>query len=129
MAEWFGDKDCGVPAAKKGKVMSDVTSRFGNKVTSDSELKEISRGLCRKTQSRIKFGACAISSPGVIGEKSKMTRCLGYNNGEILNRWPSLYMKETRGVDGKQFPSRTIDMLLSGLKRYRLEKIQLPLTF
>ena len=37
MAEWFRDEDCGVPTAKKTKVMSDVTSRFGNKVTSDSE--------------------------------------------------------------------------------------------
>ena len=49
-----------VSAAKK-KVTSDVTSRFGNKVTSDSELKEISRGLCRTTQSRIPFGACVVS--------------------------------------------------------------------
>ena len=48
MAEWFGDEDCGVPAAKKRKVMSDVTSRFGNKVTSDSELKEISKGFVPK---------------------------------------------------------------------------------
>ena len=61
MAEWFGDEDCGVPAAKKRKVMNDVTSRFANKVTSDSELKEISRGLCRTTQSRIPFGACVVS--------------------------------------------------------------------
>ena len=38
------DEDCGVPAAKKRKVTNDVTSRFGNKVTSDSELKEISKG-------------------------------------------------------------------------------------
>ena len=36
--------------------------------------------------------------------------------------WLLLFVKETRRVDGKLFPSRTIDMLLSGLKRYRLEK-------
>ena len=39
------------------------------------------------------------------------------NNGEILNRCLSLYVKETRRVGWKQFPSRTIDMLLSGLKK------------
>ena len=43
------------------------------------------------------------------------------NNRELLNQWLSLFVKETRRVDGKLFPSRTIDMLLSGLKRYRLE--------
>lgn len=31
MAKWIGDK---VPAAKKRKAMSDVTSRLGNKLTS-----------------------------------------------------------------------------------------------
>ena len=35
MAEWTGDK---VPAAKERKAMIDVTSRFGNKLTSDFEL-------------------------------------------------------------------------------------------
>jgi len=38
-----------VSAAKK-KVTSDVTSRFGNKVTSDSELKEISKGFVPKNR-------------------------------------------------------------------------------
>ena len=48
-----------VSAAKK-KVTSDVTSRFGNlKVTSNSQ--EFQRGLFRKTQSRIQFGACVVS--------------------------------------------------------------------
>ena len=40
------------------------------------------------------------------------------NDGEMLNRWLLLFVKETRRVDGKLFPSRTIDMLLSDLKRY-----------
>ena len=37
-------------------------------------------------------------------------------NGEALikeSKWLSLYVKETRRQDGKPFPSRTIDMLLS----------------
>ena len=42
MAEWNGDE---VPTAKKRKAMSYVTSRFGNKLTSDFELKTMSKGF------------------------------------------------------------------------------------
>ena len=42
MADWIGDE---IPAAKKRKAMSYVTSRFGNKLTSDFELKTMSKGL------------------------------------------------------------------------------------
>ena len=71
MAEWIGDE---VPAVKKkkSKAMSYVTSRFGNKLTSDFEFKTMSKGYCRKAQ----YEQCTISSPGVIGERSKATQCL-----------------------------------------------------
>ena len=46
MAEWIGDE---VPAAKKRKAISDVTSRFGNKLTSDFELKTMSKGFVPKS--------------------------------------------------------------------------------
>ena len=46
MAEWIGDE---VPAAKKRKAMSDVTSRFVNKLTSDFELKTMSKGFVQKS--------------------------------------------------------------------------------
>ena len=46
MAEWIGDK---VPAAKKRKAMSYVTSRFGNNLTIDSELKTMSKGFVPKS--------------------------------------------------------------------------------
>ena len=41
MANWIGDE---IPAAKKRKAVSYVTSRFGNKLTSDFELKTMSKG-------------------------------------------------------------------------------------
>ena len=44
------------------------------------------------------------------------------NNKEMLNWCLLLFVKEIRRVDRKLFPSRTIDMLLSGLKHYRLKK-------
>ena len=39
MANWIGDE---IPAAKKRKAVSYVTSRFGNKLTSGFELKTMS---------------------------------------------------------------------------------------
>ena len=38
MAEWIGDE---IPAAKKRKAMSAVTSRFGNKLTSELKTKGV----------------------------------------------------------------------------------------
>ena len=46
LAEWIGDE---VPAAKKRKSMSDVTSRFGNKLTSGFGLKMISKVFMPKS--------------------------------------------------------------------------------
>ena len=46
MADWIGDE---IPTAKKRKAMSYVTSRFGNKLTSDFELKTMSKGFVLKS--------------------------------------------------------------------------------
>ena len=113
-------------AVKKRKVMSDVMSRFGNEVTSDSELKEISKGfVLKRTEQNTIWCLCNFQSWCNWREEQDdpvpkdLHEC---NNEEILNQWLSLYVKESRRVYGKQFPSRTIDMLLSGLKSYQLEK-------
>ena len=46
------------------------------------------RGSCQKAQSKAQFGPCAISSPGLIGERSKATQCLKiYLNVTIENCW------------------------------------------
>ena len=130
MAKWFRDE---VSAAKKRKAMSDVTSRFVNKLTSDFELKIMSRRFVQKsTEKSTIWAVCNFQSWCDWREKQgnpipkDLLEC---NNGEMLNRWLLLFVKETRRVDGKLFPSRTIDMLLSGLKHYQLEKIQFLLTF
>ena len=49
MADWIGDE---IPAAKKRKAMSYVTSRFGNKLASDFELTLIIRV---RSQTKVKF--------------------------------------------------------------------------
>ena len=46
LAEWIGDE---VPAVKKSKAMSYVTSRFGNKLTLDFEFKTMSNGYMPKS--------------------------------------------------------------------------------
>ena len=46
MAEWIGDE---VPAVKKSKAMTYVTSRFGNKLTSDFEFKTMPKGYVPKS--------------------------------------------------------------------------------
>ena len=37
------------------------------------------------------------------------------NDPTLLNKWLSLYMMETRRVDGKKIPSKSLDLLLAGL--------------
>ena len=46
------------------------------------------------------------------------------NGVELLNHWLSLYVIETKQSNGKDFPSKTIDLLLSGLKRYMVAQLK-----
>ena len=130
MAEWIRHE---VSAAKKIKAMSDVTSRFVNKLTSDFELKIMSKGFVQKSTGKSTIWVvrnfqswCDWREKQGNPVPKDLLEC---NDGEMLNRWLLLFVKKTRRVDGKLFPSRTIDMLLSDLKRYQLEKIQFLLTF
>ena len=130
MAEWIRHE---VSAAKKIKAMSDVTSRFVNKLTSDFELKIMSKGFVQKSTEKSTIWVvrnfqswCDWREKQGNPVPKDLLEC---NDGEMLNRWLLLFVKETRRVDGKLFPSRTIDMLLSGLKHYQLEKIQFLSTF
>ena len=114
MAEWIADE---VPAAKKRKAMSDVTSRVGNKLTSDFELKTMSKGFVPKSTEKSTIWAvrnfqswCDWREKQGNPVPKNLLEC---NDGEMLNRWLSLFVRETRRVDGNLFPSRTIDMLLS----------------
>ena len=50
-------------------------------------------------------------------------------NSDELNKWLSLYVRETRRKDGEPFPTCTMNQLLSGLKRYMLERNPMDQTF
>ena len=116
MAKWIRDK---VSAAEKRKAMSDVTSRFVNKLTSDFELKIMSKGFVQKSTEKSTIWAVRNFQSWCDWREKQGNPVpkdlLEGNDGEMLNRWLLLFVKETRRVDGKLFPLRTIDMLLSGL--------------
>lgn len=101
--------------------------RFGNTVTTEEELGELSKGFVPRATRENTLWALnnfqqwkewrqSMNSVDVIPE-----RLLEGRDSEALNKWLSLYVKETRRKDGKPFPSRTIDMLLCGLKRHMKE--------
>ena len=45
------------------------------------------------------------------------------NDTTLLNKWISYYVVETRKKDGERFPSKSINLLLAGLKRYMTEAV------
>ena len=99
-----------------------LDSRFSNKVTSEQELAECFKGFVTKaTQENTKW---ALRNFQEWREWHQFHDCIEVipedllvgRDAVALNRWLSLYVKETRRQDGEPFPLRTIDMLLSGLK-------------
>ena len=63
LAEWNGDE---VPAAKKRKAMSYVTSRFWNKLTLDIELKTMSKGFILYQKHREKHNLGPMQFPVLV---------------------------------------------------------------
>ena len=105
------------------------SSRFGNKLISDFELK-MSKGFVPKSTEKSTVWAVRNFQPW-CGWREKQRNpvpkdLLDCSNGEMLNRWLSLSVKETRRVDGKLFPSSML-YLVSSVIDWR--KIQFPLTF
>ena len=46
------------------------------------------------------------------------------NDASVLNHWLSLFVIETKRSDGKSFPSKTINLLLAGLKWYMVAELK-----
>lgn len=99
-------------------------SRFGNTITTDEELAQCGRGFVPKaTKDNTRWAVKNFN-------EWKEWRCptsvipddlLEGKDAVALNKWLSLYVKETRRKDQKQFPSKSIDLLLAGLKRHMKE--------
>ena len=43
------------------------------------------------------------------------------SDAKLLNKWLSLFVLEARKLDGTMYPTNTLKMLLSGLKRYMVK--------
>ena len=99
-------------------------SRFGKDVTTENELESFSKRFVPKnTNSNTAWALrnfecwCDWRSKA-YAEDPVPADLLQANDPVALNRWLSLYLIETRRKDGKNFPSSTLDCLLSGLLRY-----------
>ena len=57
------------------------------------------------------------------GESCVPTNLLTCNDAMVLNHWHSLFVIETKRSDGKPFPSKSVDLLLLGLKRYMVMQL------
>ena len=131
LSEWdcvFGkeNRESSNPPNKKRKTVERKplvsSARFGNQVTTESELANARKGFVpENTQATTRralrnFQAWsswrAETSPDDPVPEDLLEKCVP----EELDKWLSLYVMETRREDGQPFPSKSIDGLLAGLK-------------
>ena len=136
MAEWdqlFGKKN--LPTAKKQRTEETIEpfkllNRFGicGKPASEEEMQTVTKGFVPSTTKASTSWAVhnfrawrlwrLMAKPDDPVPDDLLERC---DAGE-LNRWLKVYVYETCCEDRKAFPSKSIDSLLAGLKRYMQEK-------
>ena len=123
------------PSAKAVKVLSD-SARFGNQVTSTDEFTRASKGFVvpKNTSENTKWAIRNFESGQQWRRKHSPVDpvpddLLECNDPTLLNKWLSLYMMETRRVDGEKFPSKSLDLLLAGLLRYTRDKNPFAVNF
>ena len=126
----------GDPSRKKAQIADDMTvvsdksNRF-DVLLSNEELNEYSKGFVPKnTESNTKWAVSNFEAWREWHNKSNPgdpvpADLLCLNDSILLNKWLSLYVVETRKVDGSRFPSKSIDLLLAGIKRYMTQKRKL----
>ncbi len=99
-------------------------SRFGNQVTGTEDLVRMSKGFVPKNTEENTLWACRNFESWCAWRHTQLpddpvpADLLDSNDSAALNTWLSLFVIETRRMDGKKFPSKTIDCLLAGLLRY-----------
>ena len=104
--------------------LKEVVNRFGGSVTDVGTLATYSKGFVpdttkHNTQWAVRtFNAWSTWRNGVYTDDPVPGDILTSCDAEALNKWLSLFVIEARKQDGTRYPSRTIDMLLAGLKRH-----------
>ena len=140
MLDWLEDpssvEDAGIEkvptpckkARKGGGIVKPLceSKRFGPQVTNKGELEHLSKGFTPKntivnTQWAVRNYE-AWCKWRVEQIDPVPVDLLFSNKPDLLNKWLSLYVVETRRQDGKKFPSKSIDCLLAGLLRCSREK-------
>ena len=126
---------CGQIAKVKCSAIPALTlsnARFGNQVTTESELANAGKGFVpENTQATTRWALRnfqawsswhAETSPDDPVPEDLLEKCVP----EELDKWLSLYIMETRREDGQPFPSKSIDGLLAGLKRHMKTQNKYP---
>ena len=131
MKEWMeedgqAEKE-NVPSSKRMK--SDHSKiQFWTKVSTDEEIAKASKGfVLPNTAASTRWAIGNFNAWREWRNEMDPDDCVPENlferwNFDELNKWLSLYVRETRRKDGEPFPTCTMNQLLSGLKRYMLER-------
>ena len=115
--------------AKRMKLepLDDITNQFGNSVTGGDTLATFSKGFVpENTKMNTQWAVRAFQSwsswrNGVHPDDPVPSDILGSGDASTLNKWLSLFVIEAKKQDGSKYPSKTIDLLLCGLRRHMKE--------
>ena len=104
--------------------LKDISNWFGSCVTDGETLTTFSKGFVpintkQNTQWAIQtFEAWRAWRNGVYQDDRVPSGVLTSGDAVALNKWLSLLVIEVRKQDGNKYPSKTIYLLLAGLKRH-----------
>ncbi len=110
------------------KSTSSSASRFGNTVTDITSLATASKGfvpeILRITRSSwaLKYSTLGANPPcsshQASDDKVPMDVLTCVDATTLLNKWLSLFVMEAKKQNGSPYPSKTIDLLLAGIRRH-----------
>ena len=130
---FFKKDDCddgALPAPSKRRKcepLSDVTNRFGSSVTKTDTLATFSKGFVPEntnlnTQWSLRtFQSWSSWRNELYSDDPVPSDILTSTDPSAINKWLSLFVIEARKQDGSKYPSKTIDLLLAGLRRHMKE--------
>ena len=130
---FFKKDDCdngALPAPSKRRKcepLSDVTNRFGSSVTKIDTLATFSKGFVPEntnlnTQWSLRtFQSWSSWRNELYSDDPVPSDILTSTDPSAINKWLSLFVIEARKQDGSKYPSKTIDLLLAGLRRHMKE--------
>ena len=135
MSEWLEFKENDQPnSSKKPKLFESSDcgqQRFGEDMSVE-KLQQYYKGLVpRNTECNTQWALRNFEvwrtwrNNGATDSSSQVpSDLLTCNDARALNHWLSLFVIETKRSDGKDFPSKSIDLLLSGIKRYMVAQVK-----